>query len=175
MFLQKCKHLNVFQMKPLLRFAGKSRYGATKLRYTSTTADTKVVQPPNAKKITSDMVGPPDPVSNLRRIVFKQPANETGLERRYREMRTEVQEWNQRFWTQHNSSFFQEREEYLKKNLPEGKQNLTADEMSVFYKSFLDKNWKAHMTYNLEWYKKNVTLLLLSMQVKLRKIFKIKD
>ncbi|CAG5011365.1 unnamed protein product [Parnassius apollo] len=120
------------------------------------------------------MVGPPDPVSNLRRIIFKQSANETKLEKRYRELRMEVQEWNQKFWTQHNSRFFQEREEYLKKNLPEGKQNLTADEMSVFYKSFLDKNWKVHITYNLEWYKKNVALLILAIQVKLRRLFKLK-
>lgn len=76
---------------------------------TSTTPDTKSIQPPNPKKITSDMVGPPDPVSNLRRIVFKQPNNETKLEKKYREMRTEVQEWNQDFWTQHNSRFFQVR------------------------------------------------------------------
>lgn len=72
-------------------------------------------------------------------------------------------------------SKLQEREEYLKKNLPDGKQNLTADEMSVFYKAFLDKNWKIHIAYNIEWYKKNVTLLKLSIQVKLRKLFKFKD
>lgn len=70
---------------------------------------------------------------------------------------------------------FQEREAYLKNNLPEGKSNLTADEMSVFYKAFLDKNWKTHLSYNKEWYKKNVTLLGLSIQVKFRKFFKIKD
>lgn len=77
-----------------------------------------------------------------------------------------------------NCSFynnFQEREEYLKQNLPEGKQTLTADEMSVFYKSFLDKNWKAHITYNLQWYKKNVILLKLAFQVRLRRLLKIKD
>ncbi|KPJ07392.1 UPF0671 protein CG14806 [Papilio machaon] len=121
------------------------------------------------------MVGPPDPVSNLRRIVFKQPNDETKLEKKYRELRMDVQEWNQKFWTQHNSSFFQEREEYLKQNLPEGKQTLTADEMSVFYKSFLDKNWKAHLTYNLQWYKKNITLLKLAIQVRIRRLLKLKD
>ncbi|XP_013140452.1 PREDICTED: APOPT family protein CG14806, mitochondrial [Papilio polytes] len=153
----------------------KARYTSTIWRWTSTTPDTKAVQPPNAKKITSDMVGPPDPISNLRKIIFKQPSNETRLEKRYRELRMEVQEWNQKFWTQHNSRFFQEREEYLKQNLPEGKQTLTADEMSVFYKSFLDKNWKAHITYNLQWYKKNVILLKLAIQVRLRRLLKIKD
>ncbi|XP_030023529.2 COA8 family protein CG14806, mitochondrial [Manduca sexta] len=144
-------------------------------RQTSTTPESKSIQPPNPKKITTDMVGPPDPVSNLRRIVFKQPENETTLEKQYRNMRSEVQEWNQNFWTQHNSRFFQEREDYLKKNLPEGKQNLTADEMSVFYKAFLDKNWKAHISYNMEWYKKNFKLLRLAIQVKMRRLLRVKD
>ncbi|XP_072944304.1 COA8 family protein CG14806, mitochondrial [Epargyreus clarus] len=138
-------------------------------------SDTKSEQPPNPHKITSDMVGPPDPVSNLRKVIFKKPKDETALEKRYREMRSEVQDWNQNFWTQHNSRFFQEREEYLKKNLPEGKANLTADEMSVFYKAFLDKNWKSHMNYNIQWYKKNATLLGLALRVKLRRILKLKD
>ncbi|XP_026763848.2 COA8 family protein CG14806, mitochondrial [Galleria mellonella] len=142
---------------------------------TRSLADSKVIQPPNPTKISSDMVGPPDPVSNLRRIVFKQAQDETALERRYRRMRTEVQEWNQEFWTRHNSRFFQEREEYLKKNLPKGKQTLSADEMSVFYKAFLDKNWRSHITYNIEWYKKNIKLLGLAIQVKLNRVFKLKN
>ncbi|XP_063821454.1 COA8 family protein CG14806, mitochondrial [Ostrinia nubilalis] len=141
----------------------------------TTAPDSKSIQTPNPKKITSDMVGPPDPVSNLRKIIFKEPPNETPLEKQYRELRTEVQSWNHKFWTQHNTRFFQEREEYLKNNLPEGKQNLTADEMSVFYKAFLDKNWKAHLSYNKEWYKKNITLLGLALQIKIRKLFRIKD
>lgn len=76
-------------------------------RLSSTAQETKTLQPPNPKKIGSDMIGPPDPVSNLRRIIFKQPSNETDIEKRYRELRGEVQEWNQKFWTQHNTRFFQ--------------------------------------------------------------------
>lgn len=53
------------------------------------------------------MVGPPDPVSNLRTIIFKEPLNETHLEKRYRELRADVQDWNHKFWTQHNSRFYQ--------------------------------------------------------------------
>lgn len=76
-------------------------------RYTSTTSESKSIQPPNPKKISTDMIGPPDPVSNLRRIIFKQSVNETELEKKYREMRAEVQDWNQNFWTEHNSRFYQ--------------------------------------------------------------------
>ncbi|XP_045446014.1 COA8 family protein CG14806, mitochondrial [Melitaea cinxia] len=143
-------------------------------RYTSTTPDVKSIQTPNPSKISSDMIGPPDPVSNLRTIIFRKPTNETNLEEKYRKLRMEVQDWNQKFWTQHNSRFFKERETYLKENLPDGKTNLTADEMSVFYKAFLDKNWKTHINYNMEWYKKNCMLLGLAIQVKIRKLFKTK-
>lgn len=59
--------------------------------------------------------------------------------------------------------------------MPVDKQNLTADEMSVFYKAFLDKNWKLHLNYNKEWYKKNFTLLRLAIRVKLNKLFRFKD
>lgn len=83
------------------------------LRLTSTTPESKSAQTPNPKSISSDMVGPPDPVSNLRRIVFKQPPNETKLEKKFREMRAEVQEWNQSFWTAHNSRFFLVKCRYL--------------------------------------------------------------
>ncbi|RVE54950.1 hypothetical protein evm_000317 [Chilo suppressalis] len=119
-------------------------------RSLNTKSSSKTETNPNPKKICSDMVGPPDPITNLRKFVFKEPANETSLEKAYREMRTEVQKWHHNFWTQHNSRFFQEREEYLRKNLPIGKENLSADEMSVFYKSFLDRNWKSHIAYNKE-------------------------
>lgn len=76
-------------------------------RNASTTPDTKSIQPPNPRRISSDMVGPPDPVSNLRKVIFRIPPNETELERKYRELRTEVQEWNQKFWEKHNSRFYQ--------------------------------------------------------------------
>jgi hypothetical protein len=49
---------------------------------------------------------------------------------------------------------------------------LTPDEMSVFYKSFLDKYWKVHMWYNFEWYKRNVHLLQLALQVKMDRVWR---
>ncbi|XP_032514102.2 COA8 family protein CG14806, mitochondrial [Danaus plexippus] len=157
------------------RIVTKSARSLILARFNTTTPNANSVQAPKPQNISSDMIGPPDPVSNLRRIIFKKSSEETELEKKYRKLRAEVQDWNQNFWTQHNSRFFKEREAYLKNNLPEGKSNLTADEMSVFYKAFLDKNWRTHLYYNKEWYRKNVTLLVLALQVKLRRIFKIKD
>ena len=65
---------------------------------------------------------------------------------------------------------FQERKDYIKSVTGSEKNTLTADEMSVFYKKFLDENWNVHLQYNFKWYQKNIFLLILSFKVKLAKL-----
>lgn len=52
-----------------------------------------------------DVIGKPDPISNLRLMKFSVPEMETSIERLFRIERTRVQNWNNRFWTKHNHSF----------------------------------------------------------------------
>lgn len=68
--------------------------------------------------------------------------------------------------------YFQERRQYinLEQEKDQAERQLTADEMSEFYKQFLDKNWKLHLDYNVQWYKINFTLLYLSLRVCIEKI-----
>lgn len=54
-----------------------------------------------------DLIGPPDPVSKLRPIVRRIVANETVLQQKLRELQDETQEWNQKFWSEHNTKFIQ--------------------------------------------------------------------
>ena len=64
-----------------------------------------------------------------------------------------------------------EREEYtkkvLKKRYPNDntKTTLNADEMSEFYKEFLDRKWSSHLQFNIEWQRRNFTIVFLSMLV----------
>lgn len=139
------------------------------------------------------MIGPPDPISNLRPIIFANPPKETYLEKRYRELREETQQWNQIFWSKHNTSFikvillnwsfnnirfsiqkdlikFQEREQFQQMLKAQGKVTLTADDMSVFYKQFLDQNWQTHFNYNIAWYKRNIKILFFGIAVKVSKL-----
>jgi hypothetical protein len=51
------------------------------------------------------MIGPPDPVSNLRPVAYHIPRNEHKIEKEFRICREEVQKWNEAFWTKHNKSF----------------------------------------------------------------------
>lgn len=129
------------------------------------------------KEEKCDYVGPADRVSNLRHIRFYVPPDETSLERQLREAHINTQQWNQAFWAEHNEKFKKIREEFIQTNLQEkygsntkGQKRLTADEMSKFYKSFLDKHLHIHAQYNKEWYKRNVRNLLLSARVWLERI-----
>ncbi|XP_073970115.1 cytochrome c oxidase assembly factor 8 isoform X2 [Rhodnius prolixus] len=122
--------------------------------------------------IRGDIVGPPNPISNIRPIIFHIPRNETTIEKIFRHKREHIQKWHEEFWSNHNLKFVQERKEFEKqiKSRPgRSEKPLTADEMSVFYKKFLDKYWKTHFWYNVEWYKNNITLLILAFRVEMNR------
>ncbi|KAL1489328.1 hypothetical protein ABEB36_014246 [Hypothenemus hampei] len=116
-----------------------------------------------------DLIGQPDPLSNLRPIIRKILQNETVLQKRFREVAEETQSWNQEFWARHNKNFIEEKETYIKRRTSKEKMQLNADEMSEFYKDFLNKYWKLHVKYNFEWYGRNFTLLLLAFRVSIEK------
>ncbi|XP_043930452.1 cytochrome c oxidase assembly factor 8 isoform X2 [Protopterus annectens] len=122
-----------------------------------------------------DWIGPPDKFSNLRQIKFHVPKNETPLEHQLRTLRMETQEWNQQFWVNQNLTFNKKKEEFICTDLKtkglerrdeEGrKRTLTADEMAIFYKEFLNKNFQKHVNYNKEWYKRNFIITYLMGKV----------
>ncbi|KAH9507207.1 Cytochrome c oxidase assembly factor 8 [Bulinus truncatus] len=115
-----------------------------------------------------DWIGPPDPVSNIRPIQFHEPQNETPTEKTFRLRRSKILLWNQNFWAHHNSTFFKAKEDYVLKNQKtdsDGKTSISSDELSVFYKKFLDENRKSHLNYNREWYKHNISLLWPALKV----------
>ncbi|KAL0103339.1 hypothetical protein PUN28_017549 [Cardiocondyla obscurior] len=120
-----------------------------------------------------DIIGPPDPISNLRPIVFANSTKETYSEKRYRELRKEAQQWNQIFWSKHNTNFTEERKRFQQMLKEQGKE-ATADDMSVFYKKFLDKNWQSHFNYNIAWYKKNIKILFFGIAAKMSKLKMLK-
>ncbi|XP_022916145.1 COA8 family protein CG14806, mitochondrial [Onthophagus taurus] len=126
------------------------------------------------EKENVDMIGPPDPISNLRPIIRKRSLHETILQQKLREIQDSTQEWNQKFWSEHNTKFVKERQVYIKAHRVSQEENraLTADEMSEFYKKFLDENWKTHVTYNFQWYKKNFEILILAFRVYLETLLR---
>ncbi|RWS31916.1 hypothetical protein B4U80_05468 [Leptotrombidium deliense] len=101
-----------------------------------------------------NFVSSADPLSNLRLIKFAVQNNETAYEREYREQRSNVQQWNHDYWQKNNAHFQRAKEEYTRNALREmkergkAKDTLTHDELSRFYKTFLDNNYRKHVNYN---------------------------
>lgn len=135
-----------------------------------------------APSSTHDWIGPPNPLSNLRPIVYHVPENESELEKRLRHLRQETEDWNHDFWTNQNINFSKEKEAFIISQLKakglarrdeDGRRrSLNSEEMAVFYKSFLDKNRIRHANYNKEWYRRNFTITLLMARVTLKSMWR---
>ncbi|CAL4065757.1 unnamed protein product [Meganyctiphanes norvegica] len=121
-----------------------------------------------------DCIGPSDPVSNIRAVNYFLPPNETSLQQLYRESRQVTEKENHDFWTDHNVQFKKMKADFIQKRLHEKymssedhevPRRLTAEEMSEFYKGFLDENRKKHMEYNKQWYRNNFKNVFLAAKV----------
>nr|XP_057947166.1 cytochrome c oxidase assembly factor 8 [Doryrhamphus excisus] len=135
-----------------------------------------------AASSTHDWIGPPNPLSNLRPVVYRVPENESELEERLRTLRQDTEDWNHNFWTKQNIDFSQEKEAFIASQLKakglserdeQGRRRaLSSEEMAVFYKSFLDKNRERHVIYNKEWYRRNFTITFLMARVTLHNLWR---
>ncbi|XP_052273885.1 COA8 family protein CBG23705, mitochondrial-like isoform X1 [Dreissena polymorpha] len=127
--------------------------------------------------VETDWIGPADKVSNIRQMKLFIPPDESSLERDYRLKREVVQKWHHEFWTAHNKRFFTLKEKYIQEKLAEKGEaaddinKVTPEELSVFYKKFLDDNYPTHIQYNKDWYKKNISLLWPALKVNFYRLF----
>ncbi|KAF9288663.1 hypothetical protein BGZ68_010786 [Mortierella alpina] len=116
------------------------------------------------------LVGNPHPVSNLRPVKYPVPAHESTEDRIFRERRERVDAFNQNFWVNNNNMFNKAKAEYEDKiRAQNGDQPVTTEELSVFYKDFLDKAYERQMNYNRQWWVENMSLLLPAAKAAVRK------
>ncbi|KAI9282887.1 hypothetical protein BC943DRAFT_354027 [Umbelopsis sp. AD052] len=110
------------------------------------------------QKVAADMIGTPDPISNLRPVKYYVAANETPEETEWRLHRQRVDQFNEDFWSSNNALFVNAKAEYEESIRARG-EKVTAEALSVFYKDFLDKAYDRQMAYNKQWWKENIGLL----------------
>ncbi|KAF9205257.1 hypothetical protein BGZ49_004273 [Haplosporangium sp. Z 27] len=116
------------------------------------------------------LVGNPHPVSNLRPVKYPIPENESTEDREFRERRERVDAFNQNFWVSNNNLFNKAKAEYEEKiRAQNGDQPATTEELSIFYKDFLDKAYDRQMRYNRQWWVENIGLLLPAAKAAVRK------
>merc|ERR1712126_48983 len=110
--------------------------------------------PPQMEK--TDWVSQPDKESNIRKIIYAKKNNNELLSKQ----RDEMYEWNHDFWKHHNNKFYAEKKFFIDDtNAASGRPMDVSDNLSTFYKDFLDKNHDTYMSYGRELYKRNLKLL----------------
>lgn len=114
-------------------------------------------------------------ISHIHIHIYTEHSNETPLERQVRTKKIELNQWHQQFWKDNNQRFINEKYSFEQKiKLETGKPTVTAEELSVFYKDFLNKNYNNHLQYNRQWWRENFGLLLPSLKLVFEK-FLTKD
>ncbi|KAF9426182.1 hypothetical protein BGZ94_006850 [Podila epigama] len=136
---------------------------------TATTASKKRESLDPSQNTDKFLVGNPHPISNLRPVKYPIPKNESAQDRALREQRESVDAYNQNFWVTNNNMFIKAKAEYEAKiRAQNGNVPVTTEELSIFYKDFLDKAYVRQMNYNRQWWIKNIGLLWPSAKAVIR-------
>ncbi|VDK21912.1 unnamed protein product [Anisakis simplex] len=95
--------------------------------------------------------------------------NETPTERLYRHEREALNQWNSSFWTEHNVLYEKRKADFIakKKNEIGQLEHINANDLSQFYREFLNERKVALRTYNKIWYKRNLALIWPALKVNL--------
>lgn len=118
------------------------------------------------------VVGKPQLLSRLRYVEVIRREDETDKEREYRTHYEDIQNWNNKYWAENNELFNRRKTEYIKRNF--GNMNeqeaLSHDQLSDFYRDFLEENRDRHVRYNKIWYRNHLSLLHSSINAKLSRL-----
>lgn len=101
--------------------------------------------------------------------------NESELERQYRLAREELNQWNSDFWAEHNQLFDRQKSDFVERKQQElGRlEHVSANELSEFYRDFLNDRHVAMMAYNKEWYRRNLQLIWPALKVNVVRFFRM--
>ncbi|KAI9209503.1 uncharacterized protein BJ171DRAFT_118897 [Polychytrium aggregatum] len=108
------------------------------------------------------MVSSPHPASNIRLLELKTPESRSALlpeEVAYLEALKDAQHFHHTFWTGNNQSFIARKAEFETEVFRQHNRSATPEELSRFYKIYLDDSFDRHMLYNRECWKLNFALL----------------
>ncbi|WKY10436.1 hypothetical protein Q1695_002641 [Nippostrongylus brasiliensis] len=118
---------------------------------------------------TNELLGP------ILMTMLRRVDNETELERQYRIAREELNRWSSSFWEKHNTLFDTKKAEFVEKRKKElGRiEQVSANDLSRFYKEFLDSRHVSLMDYNKEWYRRNIALCWPALKVNVLRFFRM--
>lgn len=118
------------------------------------------------------IVSKPQLLSRLRYVEVIKRQDETRDERAYRLHYEELQKWNNHYWAENNELFNKSKADYIKRNFGniDEQEALSHDQLSDFYRDFLEENRDRHVEYNRIWYGNHLSLLSNSINAKLSRL-----
>lgn len=137
-----------------------------------TAKNRSMVRPTTHRKF--NLVGPRDNKSNIRKIIYAKTRDEKLTEKIFRERQQELDMWHQTFWEKQNEQFYQSKKAFLKvrgRDIGIETKKDFADDLSKFYKNFLDGHYQVHSQYLRVWYLRNFQLLWMALQVSTTRFF----
>jgi len=120
------------------------------------------------KNTTDDLVGPPNPISNLRCVTYHVLPNESSKDKEWRLHRERVDRFNRDFWSSNNELFLKAKQEFENETKSRTDAKPTTEEYSAFYRRFLDEAYPRQMAYNRQWWIENVGMLWPALNASLR-------
>lgn len=118
------------------------------------------------------IVSRPQILSRLRYVNIVTRPDETEEEKAYRAHYENLQDWNNRYWTENNELFNKSKSDYIKANFGNIAEDeaLSHDQLATFYRGFLEENRAKHVDYNKKWYKSHISLLQSAMMAKFSRL-----
>ncbi|KAI8822182.1 uncharacterized protein EV422DRAFT_525973 [Fimicolochytrium jonesii] len=140
----------------------KSTLAAKRIRIASVASGANAARP-------EMLVSSPHPISHIRLIRFPATSDSTlpALEVAFLRRREAAQMWNHEFWTENNLHFQREKADYEAEIHRTHNRPATANELSIFYKQYLDNSLERHSEYNRAWWKENTRMLLPALQAEM--------
>lgn len=118
------------------------------------------------------IVSKPQLLSRLRYVEVIKRQDETDAERDYRLHYESIQNWNNKYWAENNELFNRSKADYIKRNFGNinEQEALSHDQLSDFYRDFLEESRDRHVEYNRIWYGNHLSLLHSSINAKLSRL-----
>jgi len=95
----------------------------------------------------------------MRKIIYSKKNTNKYLDEHF----TDNYQFHHKFWKDYNKRFLQEKKKFLEDNGMPATPMEVQNQLSRFYKEFLDKNLKANMEYDRESRRRNLKLLWTSL------------
>jgi hypothetical protein len=84
-----------------------------------------------------------------------------------------TQTWHHEFWSLNNAQFAREKDDFIQAFASKHSRTPTSEDLSLFYKSYLNENHQRHLEYYKQWWLRNLHLLRLGLKAEVLSLARV--